>query len=724
MAQAMELHVGKGERYSYHSIQNAVDAITPGGHVIIHEGIYREEVVLPRGGYSDDLRITIEAAEGERVTISGSDVTSKTSWHWDAGTGLYMLKLPKNYFGKNAEQNYFNPFAVKWMSKGLRKKEFFTCGCVYLGDRVLDQKWSSEEVVQNAYSWYATVDEESGETTIYANFGNVKPEQAEENIEVNRRMQCITAAWNQGYITVKGLHITRGCGPKTIDFWMTNAEAMYGAIAVNGGHHWIVENCDVDQCRGVAIDFGCGSGKQEKKHGGSPKLYGYHILRNNNVHDNGTNGMMAYRGAYTKIYGNKLVNNDALDTGLESEAAIKNVSGGWGIQIHDNYFYSDQDWCSYPIWLDYECDNCRISRNVIYGKGNGKGFHAIDYECNNGWNLIDNNIFVGVGLNLNTSSATYVVNNLWLNINESYHTWPSKNNTAVIGTEGYDGYTRCARIVVPGTLQTIGCDETSRWQTFNNGSKMLGNLFFEQGLTTMPPKGVAQRVCGTEPSVEPAEQENLIYGEMILNRETGPDGSPISDPDYSGGTWKGFLPFATMKEKEALQKYQGKFAWVPADEETSLLWKQQMNDMDAKSPYGCECDENVYCAGAEKIDNAEYGAAHGYHADSQSICVEGGIYEISATPDTFELLLTIPEAAARKKIRQYTGEMLGASACYMQAREKYLPEMSEHDFFPEDVTHDFFGKTRAAQTHAGPFADLKPGESRYLCWPKENLSCE
>lgn len=129
-----------------------------------------------------------------------------------------------------------------------------------------------------------------------------------------------------------------------------------------------------DPVPGVAIDFGCGSAKQEIKYGGEPKLYGYHIIRNNHVHDNGTNGIMAYRGAYTEISWNKLVNNNTLNTGLLSEAYIKNVSGGWGINIHDNYLYSDQDWSTFPLWLDSECDMCRFSRISYLAKGMAKDF--------------------------------------------------------------------------------------------------------------------------------------------------------------------------------------------------------------------------------------------------------------------------------------------------------------------------------------------------------------
>lgn len=711
----------------YHRIQDAIRNAVPGDTVLVYGGLYREEVVFPRGGDNEITRITLKAAPGENVTITGANQITD-GWNYNPEFRVYCLDLPKEYFSNNAEDDYFNPFAVQWKSKGNQWKNFFSCGCVYLNDRMMDQKWSKEDVAAEAYTWLADVDTSTGETRIYANFGGENPCNHANLIEINTRMQCITAKWNQSYITIDGLKVIRGCGPKTIDFWMTGAEAMYGAIATNGGHHWIIENCEVAQCRGVAIDFGCGSAKQEIKYGGEPKLYGHHIIRNNYVHDNGTNGMMAYRGAYTEICGNRLVNNNALNTGLLSEAYIKDVSGGWGIYIHDNYLYSDQDWSAFPLWLDSECDMCRFSRNIVYCKGDGRGFTSLDYECNSGWNLIDNNVLVGVGMNLCSTSSTYFVNNLWLNMDENSNIWPSKMNTGMKGAEGFDGYTRSMRIVEPGTLHIIGKNQTSRWENFNHDNKMLNNLFFGRGLSShysANPGGDAfsdmTAALGAKGEcLEPSENSNCIYGEMILNIAVDEKtGQPLANPDYSGGTWKGALPWATEAEKLADRNYNGIFAWIPADEEGERLHRKRIRDSDSHAPYGNECDFNVYCAGAERIDNPEYGVAHGYIADTHSVVSAEGSYHIAATPETFVLTLTVEEKAAEAEVPIVTGQMLGAPACYLQAASKYIENYSAADYLPETPDVDFFGKQRnMAENAAGPFSRLEGGANKFQCWPK------
>lgn len=56
------------------TIQAAANLSQVGDVITVHEGIYREEVTPPRGGSSDDKRIVYQAAEGEKVVVTGSEV--------------------------------------------------------------------------------------------------------------------------------------------------------------------------------------------------------------------------------------------------------------------------------------------------------------------------------------------------------------------------------------------------------------------------------------------------------------------------------------------------------------------------------------------------------------------------------------------------------------------------------------------------------------------------
>ena len=60
---------GSGDASSpLRTITAAANLAQPGDLIIVHQGVYRERIDPPRGGSSDESRITYRAAEGERVT--------------------------------------------------------------------------------------------------------------------------------------------------------------------------------------------------------------------------------------------------------------------------------------------------------------------------------------------------------------------------------------------------------------------------------------------------------------------------------------------------------------------------------------------------------------------------------------------------------------------------------------------------------------------------------
>jgi hypothetical protein len=74
-----ELRVGEGQAYA--TITEALNAANSGDTIIIHEGIYRETCVV------QDDNLTIVAAEGEHVVISGMDPVS--NWQPDGANVFY-----------------------------------------------------------------------------------------------------------------------------------------------------------------------------------------------------------------------------------------------------------------------------------------------------------------------------------------------------------------------------------------------------------------------------------------------------------------------------------------------------------------------------------------------------------------------------------------------------------------------------------------------------------
>jgi len=121
------------------TISAAARIAQPGDTVTVHEGVYRERVNPPRGGESDDKRITYQAAPGAMVEIKGSEVV--TGWEKVEGD-VWKVTLPKELFGD------FNPFADEirgdWFNGKGRKHH---TGAVYLNGDWLTEAVSLDEVM-------------------------------------------------------------------------------------------------------------------------------------------------------------------------------------------------------------------------------------------------------------------------------------------------------------------------------------------------------------------------------------------------------------------------------------------------------------------------------------------------------------------------------------------------------------------------------------------------
>ncbi|MFO8079948.1 MAG: sialidase family protein [Armatimonadota bacterium] len=98
---------GTAER-PFLTITAGAAAADMGDRVIIHEGVYREEVPLPRNGhrYRPHTIIRYEAAPGERVWLRGSDPFNAD---WDTlGDGTHRAPLPEALFADDA----YNPWEL------------------------------------------------------------------------------------------------------------------------------------------------------------------------------------------------------------------------------------------------------------------------------------------------------------------------------------------------------------------------------------------------------------------------------------------------------------------------------------------------------------------------------------------------------------------------------------------------------------------------------------
>lgn len=381
------------------TISRAAQLAQPGDTVIVHEGIYREEINPPRGGLSDELRITYQAAPGERVEIRGSEVIKG----WTRVTGdVWQVVLPNSFFGN------FNPYNDEirgdWFNPRGRRHH---TGAVYLRGHWLAEAARKEELFQPPGStllWFAEVDEEK--TTIWAQFPGVDPN--EEMVEINVR-QTVFYPRKPGcnYITVRGFIMRHAATP-----WAPPTAEQIGLIGTHWSKGWIIEHNIITHsvCTGITLgkygdEFDNTSKdtaegyvetiKRALAAGWHRDNIGHHIVRNNVIAHCEQAGIVGSMGAaFSVITGNIIHDIHVRRAFSGAEMAGIKFHGAIDTLIAGNRIFRT---CR-GLWLDWMTQGTRVHANLFYDND-----EDLFVEVNHGPFVVDNNLFLSA-LNLRDMS--------------------------------------------------------------------------------------------------------------------------------------------------------------------------------------------------------------------------------------------------------------------------------------------------------------------------------
>lgn len=429
-----DLNAPGSEEQPFLTIQQAAEVAQAGDTVVVHEGIYREHVDPQFGGHSDGIRITYEAAEGEHVIIKGSEEIK--DWKKVEGT-VWRTVIPNDYFGD------FNPYVETvhgdWLVTPQHERHL---GDVYLNGmsfyeasdyealfkpevrtEMLDH-WTREDTAirnpeQTKYLWYCEVDEDN--TVIYANFHDADP--TVELIEINVRPACFyPSQTGLNYITVRGFEMSQAASP-----WAPPTADQPGLIGPHWSKGWIIEDNVIHDAKCSAISLGKEktTGHNERTYRGfkpgyshqlesvfkalhigwSKETIGSHIVRRNTVYDCGQNAVVGHLGcAFSEIYDNHFYNIAIKREFYGHEIAGIKLHAAIDVLIDHNLIHD----CSLGIWLDWQAQGTRISRNVLY-----RNNRDLFIEVTHGPHLVDNNI-LGSRYSLdNHAQGGAYVNNLF-----------------------------------------------------------------------------------------------------------------------------------------------------------------------------------------------------------------------------------------------------------------------------------------------------------------------
>lgn len=382
-----------------------------GDTITIHAGTYREWVNPPRGGTSDTCRIIYQAASGEKVTITGSERIK--GWEKVAGD-TWKVVVSKSFFGA------FNPYAETihgdWF---LPNGRIHHRGCVYLDGEWMDEARDLNEVMKPAGKlplWFAKVDGDT-DTTIYAQFPHVNPNEAQ--VEINVRPTIFTPEkTNINFITVRGFTIRNGASP-----WVSPSEGQTGLITAYWCKGWIIENNEVcySKCAGITLgknhdagdgkNYGTGGFYQTIKdaqtvNGWSKANIGSHIVRNNHIHDCEEAGIDGSFGcSYSQVIGNEIHDIYVRRVYDGCEMAGIKFHGAVDVLIKDNHVYR----AFRGIWLDWMAQGAQIVGNLFHDNDQ----LDVDFEVCHGPALIANNVLASdrfLALEVNAQSGAYVHN--------------------------------------------------------------------------------------------------------------------------------------------------------------------------------------------------------------------------------------------------------------------------------------------------------------------------
>jgi len=389
-----EYHVAKegkdsnpgSEQSPFLTIGKAAEMAQAGDVIIVHEGIYREEINPPRGGTSDEYRITYRAAEGESIEIRGSEVVD----HWEKlEDGIWKAVVENSLFGD------FNPFADEvsgnWFNPQGRKHH---TGCVYLDGAWLFEAESMDSLLAGRpMSFFATVEEDA--TILWADFGEQDPRQLLTEINVRQTVFYPRKPF-VNYITVSGFKL-RHAAPA----WAPPTAEQMGLIGTHWSKGWVIENNEISHSINVGISLGkygdefdnleasaaayLSSIDRARQHGWNRDAIGSHLVRNNEISYCEQAGIVGSMGASFSIVEENYIHHIHTQRrfGGAEMAAIK-FHAPIDMLIKDNHIHDG----FMGIWLDWMTQGTRVTGNLLYRNT----AHDIYSEVNHGPYVIDNNI--------------------------------------------------------------------------------------------------------------------------------------------------------------------------------------------------------------------------------------------------------------------------------------------------------------------------------------------
>jgi len=346
------------------TIGKAAGVLQPGERVVIHSGVYREQVRPRQGGSGAGKLISYEAAPGAKVIVKGSVLASKDKWEKSSGH-RNRTRLPENqttvfqYDMEEIDFNGYNPFGISNMLHNTREyfpwdggrplltPQFFRRGMVFVDGRRMKQVEAYTELSSNEDAFWI---EQDGLTVHLRLSGNANPANHDVEFVIRERVFAPKSRY-LGYIRIKGITFEHGANGFPVP--------QRGIVSTNRGNHWIIEDCVIRHANAVGLDIGGECWTSD-----SPLIpVGTHIIRRTHVADAGICGIAGLNAVNTLIE-SCLIENIGWQKSEQSWESAGIKLHGTKNNVIANCVVRDVIYAP-GIWLDYACNNSRLTNNLI-----------------------------------------------------------------------------------------------------------------------------------------------------------------------------------------------------------------------------------------------------------------------------------------------------------------------------------------------------------------------
>ena len=381
------------ESHPFRTIQRAADLAEPATRIRIHAGIYRECVRPRKGGTDPEHMISYEAfGDGPVVLRASEEVTDfvpSTGWSL-RGFGMNPDVSSARVFAYKLDPDLFRGYSPFCAVNIIHDRLFIEYdktdmtpylnrrGVVYCDGKPLKQVALCNNLGESDGTYWV---EHNGQTVHFRLPGDEDP--ADHRIEVSVREQCFAPEEPfLSYIRVKGLVCEHAANGAPVP--------QRGAISAFRGHHWVIEDCEVNWANTVAVDVGNECWHHEHF---ADQIVGHSVIRGCTIRNAGVCGIAGLFAEEMLIENNVISGTGWQKMELSWEAGAIKLHNSVNGLIIGNVFRETLR--ADHLWLDCGNVNNRITCNLFL---NGiEQREAIFIECTReGINLIDNNIIWNV----------------------------------------------------------------------------------------------------------------------------------------------------------------------------------------------------------------------------------------------------------------------------------------------------------------------------------------